>query len=59
MTGLTRQQRGVLAFDMRAAAALLERISGHYDPIHYGLPDFQSWSADRLRREADYLERQR
>ena len=46
-----------LIFNMRAVAPMLERIAAAYD-LH-GPADRQLWSAQRLRDEADYLERHR
>lgn len=46
-----------LAADMRSTADTLEQISANYNTVYHPKPEHQNWSAQRLRDEADFLER--
>jgi len=54
---LTPGQKTILHAEMRVAAELLERIGSFYCHDYNPDAEHQSWSAQGLRAEADYLEK--
>lgn len=52
-----QDKHAALVARMRATAIELEEISKLYNTPHHANATFQKWSADDLRYEADYLEK--